>query len=264
MEDLTNNKIQLKILEDVEFKNPIVVEGLPGIGFVGKIVLDQIIEHTDAIKFAEIRSHYFPPQVTIKTDGLIAPMTHDLYYIKDFGEDKCDVILLLGNAQATEFEGQIEISEWTAKYLNNIGTEKIYTIGGIGIGKPIEGRKKVFTAANNKEILDEVLEIDNVCVREEENGAIVGESGLLLQFAEEFNIPAACLMGETPGFYLDPEAAKEVLLVLFEILKFNIDFEDLEEKMKFAEERIALNPQLNQLMTPQQQEAPSDDLHYIG
>ena len=40
-----DDKIQIKQIEDVELENPIIFEGLPGIGFVGKIVVDEIIKH---------------------------------------------------------------------------------------------------------------------------------------------------------------------------------------------------------------------------
>ena len=35
---------KIKEIEEVELDNPIVLEGLPGIGFVGKIVVDQLIK----------------------------------------------------------------------------------------------------------------------------------------------------------------------------------------------------------------------------
>ena len=56
-----DNKNRIKEIEEVDLENPIVLEGLPGIGFVGKIVVDQIIKQMDATKFAELQSDYFPP-----------------------------------------------------------------------------------------------------------------------------------------------------------------------------------------------------------
>ena len=46
-----------------KLKNPILIEGLPGIGNVGKLAVEHLIDKTNAVKFAEIYSKDFPPQV---------------------------------------------------------------------------------------------------------------------------------------------------------------------------------------------------------
>ena len=69
----------IKEITEFDLKDPIVLEGLPGIGFVGKFLVDQIIKQTDAIKFAELKSDYFPPQVIMKPDGLIEHMKNEFY-----------------------------------------------------------------------------------------------------------------------------------------------------------------------------------------
>lgn len=258
-------ELETKIIEteEVELNNPIILEGLPGIGFVGKIVIDQIVKQLDAKKFAELHSDYFPPQVIMKKDGIIEHMKNEFFYLKDFGEDKQDVILLTGNSQGSDFEGQIIISKVLMNYFEEKNAKKIFTLGGLGTGEMIE-KSKVFVAGNDKELLDEILEIDNSHIRKDEGGAIVGASGLLLYYAQEKGIDAACLMGETPGFYIDPSAAKEVLLVLFKILKFEIDLEELNEQVEDTLKRLARNPQFGQVGLEPNMKKPTDDLRYIG
>lgn len=250
-------------IEEVELNDPIVLEGLPGIGFVGKIVVDQIIKQLDATKFAELESDYFPPQVTMKKDGLIDHMKNEFYYLKDVGENNQDLILLTGNSQASDFEGQIIISKILADYFEDKNVKKIFTLGGLGIGEMIE-KSKVCVAGNNKESIDEVLDIDNTNVRKDEGGAIIGASGLLLYYAEKKGMDAVCLMGETPGFYIDPNAAKEMLLVLFEVLKFEIDLEEINEQVEDTFKKLANNAQLGPLGMEPQVNKPNDDLRYIG
>lgn len=257
-----DEKTTINTIEEVEFQNPIVLEGLPGIGFVGKVVVDQIIKQLDATKFAELESDYFPPQVTVTKDGLIDYMKNEFYYLKDFGEDNLDIIILTGNSQATEFEGQIALSRTLMDYFEELGASRIYTLGGLGTGEMIENNR-VFVAANQENVLNEILELDNTHIRKDEGGSIVGASGLLLHFAEQKEISAACLMGETPGFYIDPSAAIEVLEVLFKMLKFSMDLDELNEKVEDTLKRLSLNPQLNQ-MVEQQVQKPNDDLRYIG
>ena len=90
---------EITILEEVELDNPIFIEALPGVGHVGKLVADHMIDELDATKFAEIYSPTFPPQVLVGEDGMIENMINELYYIRDLGEENQDVILIGGNTQ---------------------------------------------------------------------------------------------------------------------------------------------------------------------
>jgi proteasome assembly chaperone (PAC2) family protein len=58
-----------------KLENPILIEGLPGIGNVGKLAVEHLIEKMNAVKFAEIYSRDFPPQVFINTDGTVKQKT---------------------------------------------------------------------------------------------------------------------------------------------------------------------------------------------
>jgi uncharacterized protein (TIGR00162 family) len=179
------------------------------------------------------------------------------------GKYNQDIILLTGNSQASDFEGQIIISKILANYFEDKQAKKIFTLGGLGTGEMIE-KSRVCVAGNNKELIDEVLEIENTTIRKDEGGAIIGASGLLLYYAERMGIDAVCLMGETPGFYIDPSAAKEMLLVLFELLQFEIDLEEINEQVEDTLKKLANTAQLGPLGVEPQVNKPNDDLRYIG
>jgi len=55
-----------KIKKMPKLTNPILIEGLPGIGNVGKLAVEHLIDTIKAKKFAEIYSKDFPPQVSEK------------------------------------------------------------------------------------------------------------------------------------------------------------------------------------------------------
>jgi len=52
-------------------------------------------------------------------------------------------------------------------------------------------------------------------------------------------IEAACLMGTTSGYMVDPKSAKAVLEVLMKLLNLKVSIEDLEERAKEMEKLIA-------------------------
>ena len=97
---------EINVLEEVNLDNPIFIEALPGMGHVGKLAADHIIDEFDATQFAEIHSPTFPPQVIVKEEGIIENMFNELYYLKDVGEDNLDLIILVGNTQSLSPEGQ--------------------------------------------------------------------------------------------------------------------------------------------------------------
>ncbi|MEE0935009.1 MAG: PAC2 family protein, partial [Methanobrevibacter sp.] len=65
---------EITVLEDIEVNNPIFIEALPGLGHVGKLAADHMIDELGATKFAEIHSPTFPPQVIVKDEGIIENM----------------------------------------------------------------------------------------------------------------------------------------------------------------------------------------------
>jgi len=47
-------------IKEITLKDPILVEGLPGVGHVGKLVADHMVEELKAEKIIEIYSPHFP------------------------------------------------------------------------------------------------------------------------------------------------------------------------------------------------------------
>ena len=69
-------------IEDIKLKDAILLEGLPGVGNVGKLAAMHLIEELKAKKCTEIYSSHFPPQVLIDDDGVVKLVNNELYIIK--------------------------------------------------------------------------------------------------------------------------------------------------------------------------------------
>ena len=106
------------------------------------------------------------------------------------------------------------------------------------------------------------LEDAGVEFREDEPaGGIVGVSGLLLGLSDRRDRPAACLMGETSGYLVDPKSAQAVLEVLQTVVGFEVPFDPLEERADEMEEVVRKIQQMEEQNAP----SPADeDLRYIG
>lgn len=252
---------EINILEEIEVDNPIFIEALPGLGHVGKLAADHMIDELNATKFAEIYSPTFPPQVLVKDEGIIENMCNELYYLKDVGEDNLDLIILVGNTQALSPEGQYLVCKDILEYVKTFNIDRIFTLGGIAIPQPVEN-PKVYGAATNEANI-ELLREAEIEIRSNDGG-IVGASGLFLGLGVRQGIHGTCLMGETPGYFIDAESAEAILKKLCLLLNFEVNTDKLDERAEETRQMIAQAQQMEQDLINKANAGNADDLRYIG
>jgi|Deesub1362A_J573_1020465.scaffolds.fasta_scaffold00115_18 hypothetical protein len=258
---------EIKITNEPKLDRPVLIEGLPGIGYVGKIAARHLIVELRAKKFAILHSDLFPPQVLVRRSGLIETMKNEFYYWEAEESDQKDLIIVDGNTQSSTSEGQYLLSKKILEVVESQNISRVYTLGGLGVGRTVE-KPKVFGAVTDKDLIPKLEEL-NVIVKREGLGQIVGVSGLLLGLAKVRGIPGTCLMGETSGFYLDSNAARIVLEVLTRLLNIEVDLTRLVKKAKEAEKRVAeaqrMERKIMEEMGMIQRRPPSDEeMRYIG
>ena len=82
-----------------QLHNPIFIEGLPGIGNVGKIAVDFLVEELKAVKLYSFFSHKFPHMVFVNEKNLVEMPKLEIYY-KQFNDKKRqDLLILSGDIQ---------------------------------------------------------------------------------------------------------------------------------------------------------------------
>lgn len=227
-------KIILNQIKRPKLNNPILIGGLPGIGNIGKIAADYLIEKLKMEKLADVYSQYLPPQVFIGDDGVTHLVKNSIYY-KKFTK-KTDVLILVGDFQGTTQEGQYELSYTVLDLAKKFNVSKVYTLGGYSTGK-ISETPRVLGAVTDAGMLEMLKEDGVVFPKGEPGGGIVGSAGIMLGMGKElFDIDGACLMGETSGYFADPKGAREVIKVLSKILDVDIDLKEIEERSKQIEE----------------------------
>jgi hypothetical protein len=246
------------ITKKPELKNPILIEGLPGIGNVGKLAVEHLIDNINAVKFAELYSKDFPPQVFINTDGTVKLVNNEFYYWKAKKKKQRDLILLTGDYQGLSSHGQYELVEKILDVAENFGVKEMFTLGGYGLGHEIQ-TPKVLCATTDKNLVKTMKKHGAVFKKNEPGGGIVGASGLLLGLGILRGIKGTCLMGETPGYLVDPNSAKAVLKILTKITNVNVSLSELEKKAKEIE---YIAHQLREMENLSKEK--TDDLKYIG
>ena len=254
---MTMDEIMIHYLEHPKLEDPTFVQGLPGIGNVGKLAAEHLKDELKATKFAEIYSKYFPPQVLVLDDGQIRLVQNELYYVKR-GKGK-DLIVLVGDYQGLTPDGQYELADFVLRELKKLGVRRLFTLGGYGMGRMVT-KPRVLGAATDKALVTEMEGHGVVFARGEPGAGIVGASGLLLGLGKLHDMKAVCLMGETSGYFVDPKSAQAVLEVLTKVLDITVDFAELESRAKQIDQ---ITSKLREVEGPPEQPG-KEDLGYIG
>jgi len=220
----------IKEFTQIELNNPVLVEGLPGLGLVGKIAIRYLIKKLNAKKFAHLYSPHFPYFVLVNKKGNVRLLRGSFHFWKN-KEGANDLILFTGDSQSQTIEGQYEIADRMLDFAQKHNVKTIVTIGGYRM--EAKDKPKVFAAATAQDLLDKALQAGaNVS---NSGSPIVGTAGLILGLARFKKINALCLLGETRGYLPDPLAARSVLEVLKTTFNFDVDLAGLNEEIAKAE-----------------------------
>jgi uncharacterized protein (TIGR00162 family) len=223
----------IKELAKAELNNPVLIEGLPGLGLVGKIATRYLIRQLKAQKLAYLYSPHFPYFVLVSKKGNVRLLRGTFYFWKNKSGTN-DLILFTGDSQAQTIEGQYEISDCLLSFAKQHGVERIVTLGGYRV--EAKDKPRVVAAATSSMLLNEALKAKAVV--SPVGSPIVGTAGLILGLAHFDKIEALCLLGETRGYLPDPMAAKSVLEVLQTMFDFAIELDGLNEEIAKADNMV--------------------------
>ncbi|MEM2027114.1 MAG: PAC2 family protein [Candidatus Bathyarchaeia archaeon] len=212
---------EIKMYDRPKLTDPVLIEGLPGIGLVANIAVAYLIKKLNAKLFCEIKSSHFHDMAITDESGLLKYPTNQLYYFKG-GIGEQDLILLYGNTQALTSRGQYELCWHILNLAEGLGCKFIISLGGYRPGRPVTKPKLYFAASD-----DETAKIARDLGAETLKISIFGVAGLLIGMCKIRGMKGLCLLSETPGNYPDKEAAVELLKALSKILRIRIDFSDL-------------------------------------
>ncbi len=246
----------IEYVAEPTLEEPVLIEGLPGVGHVGKLVVEQLVEELDSQLVCELFSTHLPPQVTVE-DGITSLASIELHAIET---EAGDLLVVTGDHQAQDSVGHYGLTNAILDIAEEFGVTQMYALGGVPTGELIEEYDVI--GATTTEEQHEPLEEAGVEFRgDEPAGGIVGVSGLLLGLGKRRDLSAACLMGETSGYLVDPKSAKAVLEILQELIGFEVDFGSLEDRADEMEDVVRKIQEMEQSAAP----APTDeDLRYIG
>ncbi|PSP89808.1 3-isopropylmalate dehydratase [Halobacteriales archaeon QS_4_69_34] len=184
---------------EIEFDSPTLIEGLPGVGLVGKIVADHLVDTFGMDYHAAVRCEGVPEVATYRggRSALRPPVRLHADAERDLLVLQSDIPVSPSAASefATCVTGWLADHDATPVYLSGMPAEK-------------EGTPEVYGVATGggEALLDEAG-----IVPPHEAGAVSGPTGALLAQADAEALDGVGLIAEASPQFPDPEAARAVI-----------------------------------------------------
>ncbi|UCH31638.1 MAG: PAC2 family protein [Candidatus Bathyarchaeota archaeon] len=212
--------------EKPKLKDPVLIEGLPGIGFVANIAALHLIRELKANLFAEIRCSSFQDFAVTVDEGQVRYPINDLYYYKGINDER-DLIILYGNTQALTSSGQYELCGQILDIAKKFDCRTLITLGGFKVEREVD-KPKLYYAATDKETVSELSKMGVEMIK----GQIFGVAGLLLGLGKLRGFQGFCLLAETMGLYPDHIATQEVMKLISTKLNLKLDLKSLKRTVE--------------------------------
>jgi uncharacterized protein (TIGR00162 family) len=209
--------------EQPKLNNPVLIGGLPGIGFVANIAALHLIKEMKAKRFAQLRSSSFQDLAVTAEDGATRFPINELYYYQSQNAGR-DLIIWYGNTQALTTAGQYELCGRILEIVKELGCRFVITLGGFRQDE-VKTPPQIYAAATDVKTLNDTLQLGTKIMV----GQIFGVAGLLIGLSALKGLRGFSLLVETLGTYPDANAAQEALLLLNKYLNMNVDVSRLDE-----------------------------------
>jgi len=85
--------IDIEHVAERSLSDPVLIEGLPGVGHIGKLVAEHLVEEFDSECVRRVYADEFPPQVTVDDEGvteLTAAEFHGIQTPRQSGSPRTD------------------------------------------------------------------------------------------------------------------------------------------------------------------------------
>lgn len=221
---------------EIDLDDPVLVEGLPGVGLVGKIATDHLVETFDMTYYAACRCEGLP-EVAVYHEGETTVQPP----VRIYADQERDLLALQSDvpvspSDASAFAGCL--TGWLAEenalplYLSGLPAEKDGTpaMHGIATGEAAP-----------------LLEAQDIPIPSQ-SGLITGPTGALLSQAEEHGLDSIGLVVQSNANFPDPESARVLVTdAIAPLAGIEVDTETLRDQAEeIAEARQQLAEQMGQ------------------
>ena len=210
-----------------------ILEAVPGVGNVGKLVVDALVEKHPSRTIGWILHPDFPPHATLSKEGLMAPPRLDINSV--ILPNGKTVITIGGDLQPMTANGQFEVANSILELAKKYNTPQLLVLAGLASGA--EDRNIHVICADSK--IKKSLERNDIVVSNKQpTSGMIGIAGLLISLSPLHDVPAIGLIAETIGASADVLAADRLASWIEEGLELPVNL-DLDTTERTAEKLLA-------------------------
>ena len=220
----------IRVEKSIQCEDPLLIQGLPGIGFVASVAVLHLIRKLKAEKFAEVFSPHFQDAVFATGDGEVRRPSIE-FYLARIGNR--DLIFLYGNTQPLTRYGQYEVSGKSLDLVKGLGCNTVVSFAGLRRDQ-LQGPPNVFCTASDFETLENAQKkgVNSI------SGEVYGMAGIIVGLARLKGMHGLCLLAETLGAYPDQKAAKAVIERFSALYDLKFDLSDLDSAAASLNDRL--------------------------
>ena len=230
-------------------KRPVIIEGFPGIGFVGTIAVEYMINHLKTRSIGHIFDEKIPPIAMIHGDD-----TRRLLEV--FYAPKQNLVFVHAIAGIKGIEWKV--SETILELAKTLNAKEIISLEGVV--SPLEdGLSRIFIKSNYPKAEKEFRKMG---LEKLESGAVTGVTGALMLKSDHVN--STFLFAETSVGMPDSRSAAELIKYLDVYLGLKIDPKPLRRQAEVFENKLKDMIKVSTKAQNETKDVKPEDLSYLG
>ena len=186
---------------EVELDAPTLIEGLPGLGLVGKLATDHLVDQFEMTYYASVHCEGLPGVgVYREGDRIVRPA------VRLYADAERDLLALQSDVPVSASAAP-DFAECITGWIDAQDALPVYFSGYPGQSEA--DPRPVFGVATTDDAAERLVDLD--VAAPSENGAVGGPTGALLERAAETGVDGIGLIVESDPQFPDPEAAAALI-----------------------------------------------------
>ena len=205
-------------------KGVTIIEGFPGIGLIGTITTEFLVEHLKTEHIGSVIIDDTPATVAIHNGQVVEPIS--IHYSKTYN-------LVIIHAISIGKGVGWRLADVVIDVAKQLQATEIVSVEGVGSAQPAKNTAIYYYASNKTK----ATKLDKFAKPLDE-GIIVGVTGALLVRAKQEKVALSALFAETQSNLPDSKAAAAIVKALDQYLGLKVDPKPLLKQAKMSEDTL--------------------------
>ncbi len=222
--------------QDMDLSAALLVTGFPGVGFVGTIATNFLVQSLNLGRIASVVSGTFPPYAVVREGRPFSPVRIHAAPMVCGLDGKCDQLAVVLSEVMPRPEDMFPLGESLLRWAKAKGAQEVVALEGVKTEAPEAKEPALHGVANSPEA---IRRLERMGIQLLEEGLLSGFSGILTYLGEALEMDVICLIADTREGIPDARGAARVVEALKVMIPhITIDSGPLHEQAELIEGQI--------------------------